>query len=108
MLITPEKAFAQHFRDIFISTHGTITEIMPDDTTGIPHQRFLIKTESNHSLLIIYNIENNTRLKIAVGDYIHVEGTYVWNKYGGIIHETHSDINKNHPDGSIHIKKEQE
>jgi hypothetical protein len=103
MLLTPEKAFQQHLRDIFIVTDGVVAEVMPDDETGVKHQRFLILTKSKHSLLIVYNIDTNPRLEVKVGDTIHVEGTYVWNKYGGIIHETHSDINKNQPNGQIII-----
>ncbi|MDQ3098522.1 MAG: DUF3465 domain-containing protein [bacterium] len=104
MLITPEKAFEKNLRDIFITTDGTVVEVMPDDLNGVKHQRFLILTASRHSLLIIYNIDSNPRLNISVGDKIHVEGTYVWNRYGGIIHETHSDIHKDQPDGGIVIQ----
>ncbi len=104
MLITPEKAFEQHLSNIFITAEGTVAEVLPDDETGVKHQRFLILTGNRHSLLIVYNIDRNPPLELKVGDQIHVEGTYVWNKYGGIIHETHSDVNKDHPDGQIIIR----
>jgi hypothetical protein len=104
MLITPEKAFEKHLRDIFVTTDGVVVEVMPDDLTGVKHQRFLIHTESGHSLLIVYNIDSNPRLEVSAGNKIHVEGTYVWNRYGGIIHETHSDIHKDQPDGEVIIQ----
>lgn len=103
MLITPKQAYEQNLRDIFITTDGVVYEIMPDDTTGVKHQRFLIHTDNGHSLLIVYNIDDNPRLELKTGDKVHVEGTYIWNRYGGIIHETHKDINKDHPDGKIII-----
>jgi hypothetical protein len=104
MLITPKQAFEQHLRDIFITTDGIVSEILPDEIKGIQHQRFLIITETGQSLLVVYNIHQNIRLDVKVGLKIHVEGTYVWNRYGGIIHETHSNVNKAQPDGSILIK----
>ncbi len=103
MLITPEQAFEQHLRDIYIVANGVVSELLPNDETGVKHQRFLILTPNRHSLLIVYNIDRNPPLNLKVGDTVHIEGTYVWNKYGGIIHETHSDVNKNQPDGQITV-----
>jgi hypothetical protein len=104
MLITPEKAFAQQLRNVFLTVDGIIAEILPDDETGIKHQRFIILTESGQTLLIIYNMDQTPKLDLHVGAKVHVEGTYMWNRFGGLLHETHADINKPHPDGTIVIK----
>jgi hypothetical protein len=107
MLLTPKQAFDQHLRDIFMIADGIIAEILPNDETGVPHQRFILLTPEPQTLLIVNNIEQGQPLDIRVGDKIHVEGTYVWNKYGGLIHETHLGVNKRQPDGLIAKKIEE-
>jgi hypothetical protein len=101
MLITPKQAFEQQLRDIYLITEGTIAEILPNDTTGIPHQRFIIITPDGQSMLIVHNIERGEPLDLLIGQKLHIEGTYVWNPRGGLIHETHIGHNKNRPEGLI-------
>ncbi len=101
MLITPKQAFDQHLRDIYLITEGTVAEILPNDTTGIPHQRFIIITPEGDSILVVHNIEKGEPLDIRIGEKLHIEGTYVWNRFGGLIHETHIGHNKNQPEGLI-------
>lgn len=101
MLITPKQAFDEHLRDIYLTTEGTVAEVLPDDTVGVPHQRFIILTATGQTLLIVHNIDRGNQLDIVVGDKIQVEGTYVWNRHGGIIHETHIGHNKDQPEGSL-------
>jgi hypothetical protein len=104
MLLTAEQAFKQQLRNIFLSVEGIVAEVMPDDITGVKHQRFIILTSTGQTILIVYNIDNNPKIDIRVGQKIHAEGTYMWNKYGGLLHETHAKVNKSHPDGKIVIK----
>ncbi len=80
-------------------------EILPNEYIGVKHQRFIIQTKDKQSILILYNISNNISLNIKLGDKVAVDGTYVYNRYGGLIHETHSNINKDQPDGKIELLK---
>jgi len=105
MLITTQEAFEQKLRDIFIISEGIVAEMLPNDITGVPHQRFIILTSSGQTLLIVHNIDRGDQIDINIGDKVHVEGTYVWNHYGGIIHETHVGLNKHQPEGSL-VKKD--
>ena len=103
MLITPQKAFEQKLRDIYIEAEGTVAEILPDDTLGMPHQRFIILTPEGLSLLIVHNIDYGNQIEIQVGDKIKVTGTYVWNRHGGLIHQTHLGTKTTAPEGLITI-----
>lgn len=105
MLITPAQAFEQHLRDIYITAEGIVAEILPEDTLGTPHQRFILLTPSGQTILIAHNIDKGDQFEVRLGDKLHVEGTYVWNRHGGLIHETHVGINKNQPEGTITILK---
>jgi hypothetical protein len=58
-------------------------------------------TESGQTLLIVNNIQDGHPVEIRVGSKVHVEGTYVWNRHGGLIHETHLGLHKNQPEGTI-------
>jgi hypothetical protein len=104
MLITPAQAFDQHLHNIYLTASGTVAEILPDDLIGVKHQRFILLTPEGQTILIVYNISNNVKINLKVGDKIQVSGTYMWNKYGGMLHETHSGVNKDHPDGQIVIQ----
>lgn len=107
MLITPQQAFEQKLRDIYLTAEGIVAEILPDDTIGTPHQRFILLTPTDQTILIVHNIDRGDQFEVKLGDHLKVEGTYVWNHRGGLIHETHLGINKNQPDGSIITIKSQ-
>ena len=101
MQITPQQAFEQQLRNIYLTVDGTVAEILPDDTTGVPHQRFILLTQSGQTILIVHNIDKGDQFEVKLGQHLHIEGTYVWNRHGGLIHETHVGLNKKQPEGSI-------
>jgi len=103
MLITPKKAFEQKLRDIYLEAEGSVAEILPDDTTGVPHQRFIILTETGQTLLIVHNIDYGNQIEIYIGNKIKATGTYVWNRHGGLIHQTHQGTKTVAPTGQIKI-----
>ena len=52
------------------------------------------------SATIAHNIDLAPRVDgLSVGDSLSFHGEYVWNSKGGIVHWTHRDPGKNHPDG---------
>lgn len=74
---------------------GRVTRLLSDDTEGIRHQRFLLRLSTGQTLLIAHNIDLAPRIDtIQVGDRVVVQGEYIWNDLGGLIHYTHRD-----PDG---------
>lgn len=81
---------------------GTVGSLLPDDVEGSRHQRFIMRMESGHTLLVVHNIDLASRVNwLKVGDRITVKGEYEWNERGGLIHWTHRDPHSAHEDGWI-------
>ncbi|MGA8203915.1 MAG: DUF3465 domain-containing protein [Woeseiaceae bacterium] len=71
---------------------GTVIRILPDDTDGSRHQRFIVRLASGRTLLIAHNIDLAPRIpSLQVGDSVSFYGEYAWNNKGGVIHWTHRD-----------------
>lgn len=81
---------------------GIVYRILPDDTRGIPHQRFLVRTPRKRSLLIVHNTRQASRIPdLKVDDTVEFCGDYVPNDKGGLVHWTHDDPAGRHPDGWV-------
>lgn len=105
--MTIEEAFSKKESNIVLEAKGKITKLLPDDSEGAPHQRFIIETHPGHTILIINNLEHGYRVPVKLGDIVEVKGSYIWNKYGGLIHETHHHIQgESHDDGFIDLVKD--
>lgn len=79
-----------------------VVRLLPDDTIGTQHQRFLVQIEEGYSLLISHNIDLAYRVPmLKVGDTVEFYGEYQYNERGGVIHWTHHDPKKWHVDGWI-------
>ena len=97
-----EDAFRNRKSDFQIQEQGIVTKLLTDDLEGSRHQRFILTVDSGQTLLIAHNIDIASRVdKLAEGDRLSFYGEYEWNEQGGIIHWTHHDPHKNHPDGWI-------
>ena len=86
---TPEVAFAHRLSNIPLTVTGKVIKILPDDIGSTPHQRFIIETDRTHTILIAHSLQRAYRVPVKIGDTVEIHGTYVWNKYGGLIHNTH-------------------
>ena len=97
-----EKAFKNKQSNIQVGGSGEVTKILPDDTQGKRHQRFIIELNSGQTLLVAHNIDVAPRIKdLRIGDHINFYGEYEWNAEGGVVHWTHHDPNDRHEDGWI-------
>ena len=57
------------------------------------------------SVLIAHNIDLSSRLQgLAKGDRVGFFGEYEWNDKGGVVHWTHRDPRRRHPDGWLRYK----
>lgn len=99
--MTVEEAFARKISNIPLTAAGKVSEILADDKEGIPHQRFIIMLEDGQTVLVTHNLERAYRVPVKIGDKVEVHGNYVWNRHGGLIHETHHDDRGKHEDGWI-------
>lgn len=99
---TVEQLFAKRQSDVQVEVSGIVTRLLTDDNKGSRHQRFLIRQQSGHSLLIVHNIDLAPRIvSLKAGDTVQVYGEYIWNDKGGLIHWTHHDPANRHPHGWI-------
>ena len=95
-----EKAFKNNQSNIQVGGSGKVVKILPDDTKGSRHQKFIVELSSGQTLLIAHNIDIAPRISnLNVGDHINFYGEYEWNSKGGVIHWTHHDPSGFHEDG---------
>lgn len=96
------QAFANHSSNIQVQGQGVVVKILPDDTDGSRHQRFIIRLGSGQTLLITHNIDVAPRISpLNTGDLISFNGEYEWNNKGGVVHWTHHDPAGRHAHGWI-------
>ena len=104
---TLEKAFVNQQSDVQIHGEGRVKKVLPDDSKGSRHQKFILQTSPEMSVLVAHNIDLAPRLPgLREGDSVEFYGEYEWNDKGGVIHWTHSDPNGRHPDGWLKYKGE--
>lgn len=84
---------------------GVVIKILPDDSDGSRHQRFIVRLESGQTLLIAHNIDLAPRISsLKEGDVVVFNGEYEWNSKGGVIHWTHRDPAGRHVAGWLKHK----
>jgi hypothetical protein len=97
-----ENAFHNQVSNVQVLVLGRVVSVLPDDTNGDRHQRFIVKLSNSQTLLVAHNIDIAPRVDgLRVGDQLYIYGEYDWNSQGGVIHWTHHDPNGSHVDGWI-------
>jgi len=96
------RAFQQKESNVRVEGDGIVSRILSDDTSGISHQRFIVRLASGQTILIEHNTDVAGRIEdVKVGDTIRFLGEYVWNEQGGLVHWTHHDPSGIHRAGWI-------
>ena len=105
-----ERAFANKQSDIQVQGTGVVVKLLPDDTKGAQHQKFLVKipvkTMAQQTLLFAHNIDLAPRVPLQVNDTISFNGEYVYNPKGGVMHWSHHDPDGRHENGWIKLHNE--
>ena len=83
-----------------VTGRGTVIRVLPDDTRGERHQRFILRLASGNTLLVAHNIDIAPRVEpLRIGDVVEYHGEYAWNAQGGVVHWTHRDPSGRHEGG---------
>lgn len=99
---TLASAFENRTSNIQIESKGVVTRVLADDVEGGRHQRFIITSDSGHTVLVAHNIDLAPRIDaLRKGDEVVFNGEYEWNPKGGVIHWTHRDPAGRHRAGWI-------
>ncbi|MFQ6110945.1 MAG: 30S ribosomal protein S17 [Nitrospinota bacterium] len=74
--VLPLSPLAQAFREgrsgLFLEAEGEVVKILRDDLKGRRHQRFIIRTQENQTVLISHNISLSPRVPVRVGDRVRI------------------------------------
>lgn len=86
------NAFEQGRTGVWVSGHGTVAQLIGDETVaGEENQRILVDVESQLNLIIRHSLEQSDRVPVAQGDTIAFQGRYSFNGRGGVVGFTHHD-----------------
>lgn len=95
-----QAAYDNRQSDLQVQGEGVVKRVLPDDSEGSRHQKFILKLSTGHTLLIAHNIDLAPRINgLASGDTVEFYGEYEWSSKGGVIHWTHHDPNNHHIGG---------
>ncbi|EJL6507105.1 DUF3465 domain-containing protein [Vibrio cholerae] len=95
-----QQAYLSQQSDLQVQGFGQVSKVLPDDNDGSRHQKFILKLNSEQTLLVAHNIDLAPRIpNLKVGDSVEFYGEYEWNKKGGVLHWTHKDPQNLHAHG---------
>jgi hypothetical protein len=80
-----------------VYVEGQVSQILPEDKAGLPHQKYIIKAFNSVKIVVVSNLDFG-RIPVQVGSTVSVCGEYI-NAEGGMVHWTHFDPHGGHPDG---------
>lgn len=84
-----EQAIESKLEEVWVRAEGAVSKLLPDDTEGDEHQRFLVQLSNGTTVLIAHNTDVARRVPVAEDDRVTFRGKYVWNDKGGVVHWTH-------------------
>ncbi len=86
------QAFEQSRTGVWVSGHGTVTQILPDLNGNNPRQRFNVAIEGQTwQLLLINELDGSERVPVERGDVVAFQGRYDFFASGGTLSLTFAD-----------------
>jgi hypothetical protein len=92
-----------HLIKVEITVKAPVKKLLPDDTRGLPHQKFLIELSNGTTVLIAHDTAIAPHVPLQAGDTPIIRGEYIWNERGGLIHFTHHPARSGHEGGFIYF-----
>lgn len=81
----------------------TVVKILPDDNSGLTHQKWIVKLSNGKLLQAVYNTDMCPHVPLQVGDVVAMGGMFLWTGQGGLIHWLHHDPRGTRPDGYVMV-----
>lgn len=99
------QAVTSQKRVDFLTAKGlVVSKLLKEDTSGSPHQKFVVKLSNGRSVTLISNLDMCEKVPVQVGDVVGAGGQFIpTGKFAGILHWTHKDPRHNRPDGYIQL-----
>jgi hypothetical protein len=79
----------------------TVTQLLPDDTFGSKHQKWIVQLANGGEVACVYNIDVTPRIPLRVGDIISLGGQFIYDRNGGLLHWLHEDGRAHRPNGYV-------
>ncbi len=80
-----------------------VTKILPDDTSGLQHQKWVVRLSNGKTMQAVYNSDMCPRVPVKVGDVVAMGGQFIWTNDGGLLHWLHHDPRGRRPDGYVFV-----
>jgi hypothetical protein len=97
-----ERMWEARRSDAWVEVAGVVEKLLPDDRHGSRHQRFIVRLDGGHRILVSHNLDLAPRIDaLAAGDTVTVRGEYEWNPRGGVVHWTHHAPRGRRPGGWV-------
>ena len=81
-----------------------VTKILPDDVSGLPHQKWEARLSDGSLITIVYNSDMGLRVPVHIGSHFSVGGQFISTGNGGLVHWVHDDPKKVRPDGYVYLE----
>lgn len=96
------NAFREQTSGEWITMAAQVNRTLLDEQGASTHQRFILRCSSGLTVLIVNNVNVGARAPVRQGESVVVRGQYIWNRLGGLIHDTHHSTDSN-PPGWIYV-----
>lgn len=96
-------AQTRHEKKVEVTVCAPVKKLLPPDTKGLPHERFLLQLSNGTTCLIAHDVKMAPPVPVNPGDKPIIHGEYIWNKFGGVIHWTHHSNTPRHEGGWIEL-----
>lgn len=84
-------AFENGRTGLWVSGHGTVSQVLSDEMLGLPRQRIMVQIDDSLRVMVQHLVMGSMRVPVERGDVIAFQGRYEFNGNGGTVSLTHSD-----------------